>query len=798
MKSFLSTLILVLFIFPVSIPAFGEGLHLAEGGKTDYVIVLPEKASAIDKYAVESLAAFLRDKTAGAEFKVVESGKVPAGKKRIVVGTEDPVKLGALKDQDYVVKGGGGDILLYGKGPHGNLNAVFDFMEKDLGYRLYVESEYPSSGKWSISDSEPSFRAARKLVIQSPDRKESFSFKYRLPYNPRLFYYQKGLNMGFSEARKSGRSYPSGVQSLAFMPAIGHTFFSYIPPTPDTMAWPKSYPWMEKKDYFKTNPEFFTMTTNGKRVPLQLCFGNPELRKELTKNILKNIEILKKERPEELIINLSATDNGGKFCHCPACRKLEEKYKSPGGAFYDYLFELCALLKEKHPDVRVLTLAYRLEQTQKPPVMPSGTAFPDNLIVFFASLYDDADKTWNDPVNRPNYEDLLAWRALTPHLWVWYYPFSPTEPCANLDRLFTDLRLMKKAGVEGVAYEFTGYDYFAGYNFSELQRFLYTKLLKDVNADIPALIKEFTDYQYGAAAPLVRKYIQELEAEQKTASEKTPLHPKNRGFDRKLKVSAEALHRWQGYLDRMEKLTETDSRVIGNVLRLRKTLDMATLSRWSELSKRWPDDYKDPMLFRNRLGDLPLFYATGVDDNMKMIEVSGAEKPLPEPFAKLDQETVKRFVPTRGKGIPKIVKDKDAAFGYAAVVNQPDSPFQFGFYQNDRKKEGPRGKLKNEECIRGEFKIYPLGEIEVTPDSFVWFSARSWETNVKIGERLYSPPSAVNDNRYDVYVSLKFIPVIPLTKQELQSCSKWTTPVNDPYSVLCDQVIFVHKTPKKQ
>ena len=40
------------------------------------------------------------------------------------------------------------------------------------------------------------------------------------------------------------------------------------------------------------------------------------------------------------------------------------------------------------------TLAYRLAQTQKPPVMPAGQSFPDNLIVQFADVQDNADVDW--------------------------------------------------------------------------------------------------------------------------------------------------------------------------------------------------------------------------------------------------------------------------------------------------------------------------------------------------------------------------------------------------------------------
>ena len=63
---------------------------------------------------------------------------------------------------------------------------------------------------------------------------------------------------------------------------------------------------MKKKDYFETNPEFFSLNTRGKRVIDQLCFSNPALRAELTKNILEHIRILKDQGKQRLLINVSA------------------------------------------------------------------------------------------------------------------------------------------------------------------------------------------------------------------------------------------------------------------------------------------------------------------------------------------------------------------------------------------------------------------------------------------------------------------------------------------------------------
>jgi len=186
-----------------------------------------------------------------------------------------------------------------------------------------------------------------------------------------------------------------------------------------------------------------------------------------------------------------------------------------------------------------------------------------------------------------------------------------------------------------------------------------------------------------------------------------------------------------------------------------------------------------------------------VRDWEMLIKTAAVRKPLPTPFDAMDAALVSRFVPVRKRGNPSKVMDADAAFGYGAVVNLPDKPFQFGFYQNDTKTHGARSTLQPDQIKRGVYQVHKLGEIQVTPNSIVWFSARSWLTQLQLGERLYRPPSPDNDNRYDAYGSLKFDEPIPPTPRHLAQNNKRTLDTNAPYSVLCDQVIFVKKPVKE-
>ena len=143
------------------------------------------------------------------------------------------------------------------------------------------------------------------------------------------------------------------------------------------------------------------------------------------------------------------------------------------------------------------------------------------------------------------------------------------------------------------------------------------------------------------------------------------------------------------------------------------------------------------------------------DDFATLIEAGGEVKPLPKEFGGIDPGKIRQFAaryPSNSRDGRGMVLDQEAAFGYAVPVVMPDLPFTFGFYQNDSKTHGVKNKLGLEEITPGEYKIYKLGMLTLTPDCIIWFSS-SWMTQLKIGERLYEPGS---DNVWEAYVSLKF------------------------------------------
>jgi hypothetical protein len=453
----------------------GQTITLAEGGRTRYQIVAASAPDGIEAYAAKTLAGYLKE-TTGAEFPVVSPDQFEADRPAIFVGLSEPAlarlepePLAKLRDQEHVARSVGLDILLYGKGHRASLDAVMEFLENSLGWRWYSFLEKPVVPRRATLTLKPFFRK-RGFNFES----RQLALRFSAP-----FYLQHGVNMGLeTKLLQKRQPVPRYLKSWLLNENFVHTSFAYIPPTP-TDKYANGFPWVEKRNYFETNPEFFSVGASGKRVPnLQLCYSHRGLRDELTREVQRQIQL---SGPRQLVM-IDAADRPARFCHCDGCIALEKRYQAPGGPLFDYLIELCSVLTREHPETRVKTLAYRRSQTQVPPRLPEGERLPDNLVIEFAPIEDCyfADWTHPDPKIQETFQHLKDWAAIIApgNLWAWMYPnpwgTGHEMPVGNVERVITNMRLMHKAGVRGIFLDHHGVNSRSGW--SELQAYLVLKL----------------------------------------------------------------------------------------------------------------------------------------------------------------------------------------------------------------------------------------------------------------------------------------------------------------------------------
>ena len=175
-------------------------------------------------------------------------------------------------------------------------------------------------------------------------------------------------------------------------------------------------------------------------------------------------------------------------------------------------------------------------------------------------------------------------------LWYWYYtlPYASGEhltlpPISNIKRITDDIPLMKKLGVKATYVE---HDSKASDRtpFFELQSWLLLQLYKNTDQDCDKLINEFTDFYYGKAAQVFRKYLAEVEAGcQETAELKIRSVYDTVSFPY---LNEKNLLRWKTMFDEMEQLVKDDPQALFHV-RLARISVEATYITVTAKKEKW-------------------------------------------------------------------------------------------------------------------------------------------------------------------------------------------------------------------
>ena len=766
----LSCLFLMLSVLPC---LWSADTNFVVKGKTDYTIVYPDQSDDGNRFALKELKLFLK-KGSGIEFKAVPSTKAP-GEKRIFLGLSDAAlkilgknPLPGMKTQEFCVKTIGNDLFLFGKGPWGDLNAVYDYLENVLGYRWY-----DARGGMKVPD-------CRNLPWRELDRKNHFSVKFRSSIAGYWIFHCPEAHLFFLRNRQNFLWLWKKMKTQNILipepeenfDARSHTLPHLIPGTHGGIYQRYPYRWLKNQNYWKTNPEFFGIDKNGVRSGSNhLCFSNPGLRKELTANVLE----LMKRKPDTQIHTIAQYDSPGKFCYCPDCAALEEKYKTPAAAYFVYMVELAKVVAEKFPRNRIRMSVYRNEQTQIP---PSGfEKLPESLMPCFAPIDDDFSKSWKHPNNAATAEHLKKWGQISSCLALWYYPNPYGEvipmPIGNIGRLVTDIQQMIESGMTHMFFEHNvGVQNMIG--FTELQSFLILQLAKDISQNPDALIREFMEFEYGKAAPLMLKYLNELEYLTKKNQVFMSWSPSLPVFRY---LTPENLVRWHGSFNEMEKMLADNPIQLYNVKRVKINLEMAMLLKYNSIIQRYPDFKFKPQELADSIRKVYAqtvkdFYGKGFESrgknairrvneklDMALIQAGKQGKPLPaEIFGNIPPDRIFQTVPVT-RANPRQA-DPDAAWGVSAVQTNrpaPQLPYPIGFkdfisgkhqltrFEITQKMIGPRGK----------YKLYHLGKLTIPENSEIRFGYGRGDW-YQIRANLGDAYKEGTPNQVEIYASLKF------------------------------------------
>ncbi len=337
------------------------------------------------------------------------------------------------------------------------------------------------------------------------------------------------------------------------------------------------------KVYGESHPEYFAMFDGERCTTMeknQLCLTNPEVLEVVIENTRKVLL----EHPEAEIISISQND-WNRSCECPKCRERDLYHGSPAGTLIEFVNSVAERLEPEFPNITFDTLAYNYSR----PIPTSNIKTRHNVCVRLCSIEacfshpfedcdDDRSITLPDGSTADFISDLQNWGKVCDQVYIWDYMTSFSHYCAphpNWNAMQKNMKAFVKNNVKGVFAQANGASR-GGTDFNELRQYVISKLLWNPETDVEKHIREFTDFNYGAAAPYVREYISYI----CSVAEKENIHI---GFDDNLETE---LFRPE-VTDKLSELMQKAKEAVSTNPLLLFRIGKAELSvRWVKLKRK--------------------------------------------------------------------------------------------------------------------------------------------------------------------------------------------------------------------
>lgn len=249
------------------------------------------------------------------------------------------------------------------------------------------------------------------------------------------------------------------------------------------------------KDYFETNPEFFAVSKDGKRLKKQLCLSNEKLFEEIIKNAKKWLN----DNPKAQIISISQNDLVFTDCQCEKCKEIKKDGKASDVLVY-FVNKVARELRKEYPNVKVQTIAYVYSVEAPKYYKPD-----DNVIIKLCPIESCENHSATDETcwrNKAFAKQLKEWNKVTNNIYLWKYYndfnyyLTPFQCLADQRESYN---FYAKTGVKGIFAE--GFHAIGETtDFWELKAYVLAKLMFKPNMsekEYKSHVKKFCENYYG-------------------------------------------------------------------------------------------------------------------------------------------------------------------------------------------------------------------------------------------------------------------------------------------------------------
>ena len=441
-------------------------------GTPRYRIVKPVHASAKEEFAAATLAHRLHD-CCGHDFAVVTDDKPQEGPELRVGPTARSPQLGddapGIDGIDIAVDADG-SVSLQGGPLRGILNAVYAFLEEDLGYRYYARGAERLPAKLEFAP--VARRYTPQLIQRDPFVGCSFDQEWSQANRTNCLWLGQPWNVSFFEGHESV-----------------HSLFRLLP----------------DEEFFASHPEYFAMDANGNRVPgRELCDSNPEVAEVVAKRIIEQL----KARDPVSFVHVSRRD-GCEPCDCPVCREINEREGSGAATLLLLVNRIADIVNQEFPEMKFMTLAY-CHSRELPKTIRPGR----NVLIQYCNDY-----TWNHPFTPARrfpevVRQVTEWGEHAP-LFIWDYNQNYEYylmPYPNFDMTQDNLRFWLEHNARGLMTQSAHHGNAIGSDRDLLRSWVFAHQMWHPELDWRELAADFIAGYFGKAAEPIWRYNLRLEA----------------------------------------------------------------------------------------------------------------------------------------------------------------------------------------------------------------------------------------------------------------------------------------------
>lgn len=452
----------------------GADLLLADAGRTEYTILTPSAPSDVETKAAADLSRWLREMS-GVSLPVAREGAAPVGKYAISVGATERRREAGVSGADrdlglegYGIDARGRDLYLWGGSGRGVVNAVYAFLEEDLGCRWYARGTVSVPHRTTVRVAPTPRTFVPVLEIRDPFYWDAFEADWSLRNRT------NAPSAAVPEEFGGRVRYAGGF--------FVHTYNRLVPPSV----------------HFKEHPEYYS-EIGGKRVARQLCVTHPDV---VRISIEKVLSVLRAD-PTAQLISVSPNDGRG-YCECATCRALDDAEGGTQSAtLLTFVNAVADAIRDEFPHVKVSTLAY-LDTVQPPKTIRPR----DNVVIRLCTDRHAWSHFFEFVTETDEFSTAMkAWAEIGAKIHIWDYTVNFSHyslPSPNLPVVSQNVRWMMAHNARGIMLQ--GAYQGPGAARGPMRAWVWGKQLWDPTLNTRDLIRDFTYGFYGKAAEPMQAY----------------------------------------------------------------------------------------------------------------------------------------------------------------------------------------------------------------------------------------------------------------------------------------------------